>query len=243
MDSNIAIEVKGLKYSYPDSTQALDNASFTVFSGEKVAIIGPNGAGKSTFLFHLIGILSDSGSVTVQGIPVQKSTLRQIRKRIGFVFQNPEDQLFCPTVYEDVAFGPVQFKLSEEEIQNRVAEALEVVGLSHAAHKSPLRMSLGEQKSAALATALALKPEILIMDEPSSNLDPKHRRILINFLKAYSGTLLIATHDLDFAAEICSKAAVMYEGTITTQDSAREILTDRELLEQYDLELPLGSHF
>jgi len=237
------IDISRLSYTYPDGTPALDNISLKVFRQEKVAVIGSNGAGKSTLLLHLNGILRGNGSVSVNGRKIEKSTLKQVRRRVGFVFQNPEDQLFSQTVFEDVAFGPAQFGLSPEETGARVSEALHRVGLSGFEERSPFKMSFGEQKLVSLATALAMEPEILVLDEPGSNLDPRHRRNFVNFLKQYRQTLIIATHDLDFAAEVCPRTLLLYRGRIVADSPARDMLTDRSLLEKYDLELPLGSHF
>jgi len=246
LKDNTIIEISGLSYTYPDGTNALNSVSCSIGTGEKVAVIGPNGAGKSTLLLTLIGVLKGSGMIKVGGIAVGKKTLKEIRRMIGFVFQEPEDQLFSLTVFEDVAFGPAQFGIplsGTEGLQRIVSRSLEIVGLPGIEHKKPIQLSSGEKKLVSLATALALEPKILILDEPSSNLDSKHRRRLLQFLQNYDETILIATHDLDFAAELCERCIVLHEGTIKADGAAPGILTDQSLLELCDLELPLGNYF
>ncbi|MFC1729097.1 energy-coupling factor ABC transporter ATP-binding protein [candidate division KSB1 bacterium] len=243
MGYDIAIDISDLSYSYPDSLKALDTISLRISPGENVAIIGPNGAGKSTLLLHFNGILSGTGSVRINGTPVTKKSVRQVRKTVGYVFQNPEDQLFLPTLFDDISFGPVQYGLSEEEIRQRVTEILTRFDLTGIANRSSFNLSFGEQKLASLATALVMEPEILVLDEPSSNLDSKHRRELLNILKNSSQTIVIATHDLDFAAELCERSIVLFKGKITADGESRDILTDKELLEENGLELPFGSYF
>ena len=243
MKDNTIIEISGLSYTYPDGTNALNSVSCSIRTREKVAVIGPNGAGKSTLLLTLIGVLKGSGMIKVGGIAVGKKTLKEIRRMVGFVFQEPEDQLFSLTVFEDVAFGPAQFGITAEGLQRIVSRSLEIVGLPGIEHKKPIQLSSGEKKLVSLATALALEPKILILDEPSSNLDLKHRRRLLQFLQNYDETILIATHDLDFAAELCERCIVLHEGTIKADGAAAGILTDQSLLESCDLELPLGNYF
>lgn len=243
MKDNNIIEISGLSYSYSDGTEALNNVSFVIGTGEKVAVIGPNGAGKSTLLLTLIGIIKGSGTIKVGGITLGKKTLNDIRRMVGFVFQDPEDQLFSLTVFEDIAFGPAQFGKTAEELERIVSRSLDSVGLPGVEYKKPIQLSSGEKKLVSLATALALEPKILILDEPGSNIDPKHRRKVLQFLRNYDESILIATHDLDFAAESCDRCIVLHEGTIKADGAAADILTDQSLLESYDLELPLGNYF
>ncbi|MFC1477300.1 energy-coupling factor ABC transporter ATP-binding protein [candidate division KSB1 bacterium] len=238
-----AVDISGLMYTYPDAIKALDDVSLCVHAGEKVAVIGPNGAGKSTLLMHMNGILNGTGSVIIGGIEVKKSTLKQVRKLVGFVFQNPEDQLFSATVFDDIAFGLIQFGLPKDTIHKKVEEVLEHTGIQGIENRSPFRLSYGQQKMAALATVLVLDPHILVLDEPGSNLDPKHRRKLLDFLKNDPTTIVIATHDLDFAAELCDRTLILYNGKIVADGKSRDILSDKPLLEKYDLELPLGSYY
>lgn len=246
MKNNTIIEISGLSYTYPDGTNALNGVSYSIKTGEKTAVIGPNGAGKSTLLLTLIGVIQGSGIIKIGGITAGKKTLKEIRRMVGFVFQEPEDQLFSLTVFEDVAFGPAQFGIplsGTEELRRVVSRSLETVGLPGIEHKKSIQLSSGEKKLVSLATALALEPKILILDEPGSNLDPKNRRRLLRFLQNYNETILIATHDLDFAAELCERCIVLHKGTIKADGAAAGILTDKSLLESYDLELPLGNYF
>ncbi|MFC1553573.1 energy-coupling factor ABC transporter ATP-binding protein [candidate division KSB1 bacterium] len=243
MDPNIIVQTKDLSYKYPNGTAALENISLEIKEREKIAVLGPNGAGKSTLLLSLIGILKAGGDIHVNGLNVEKRTLKQIRRSIGFVFQDPDDQLFSPTVYDDIAFGPAQFDGNPENITSKVDNVLQLLNISHLKDKRPVELSSGEKKSVSLATALVLEPKILILDEPSSSLDPKHRRQILNFLIDYQKTIIIATHDLDFAAELCDRCLILHKGKVVADDSTQKILTNKELLESNDLELPLGQHF
>lgn len=218
----------------------LDDVSFALRRGERVALIGPNGAGKSTLLRALVGVQSFDGSIIVDGITLSPSTAREVRSRIGIVFQNPDDQLFSPTVGDDVAFGPAALGLHRSEVQSRVQIALEQVGLTDAADFNPIQLSFGERRRAAIATVLSMQPALLAMDEPASNLDPLHRRRLIDWLNAQSDlTLLLASHDLDMVAETCDRVLLLSR-SIAADGRAHDILSDSTLLAQHGLEPPLG---
>ncbi|GAK55686.1 cobalt ABC transporter ATPase subunit [Candidatus Vecturithrix granuli] len=237
--SHHIIEIHNLEYAYPDGTLALRGASFRITHGESVALIGANGAGKSTLLLHLNGCLTPTkGSVRIGDIPVMKSTLPTIRRTVGMVFQNPDDQLFMPTVYDDVAFGPLNLGLPVEEIEKRVKDALSLVGLAHIKEKSPYRLSAGQKRSVAIATVLSTSPNILVMDEPSSNLDPKSRRNLINLLKTFTHTKIIATHDLDMVLDLCERTIILHQGQIMADGATVELFQDVGLLEESHLEQP-----
>ncbi len=229
------VEVKDLHYRYPEGIEALKGVSFEVEEGESVGIIGPNGAGKSTLLLHLNGILmgySSSGSdpVRIKGIPVRRETLKQVRKIVGVVFQDPNDQLFSPTVFEDVAFGPLNLGLSPEEVEERVRKALEAVGMVGYENRSPHHLSLGEKKRIAIATVLAMAPEILVLDEPTANLDPMGKWELTELLRSLHYTKVIASHDLEFVGKICNKVVVINSGKVLASGPASQILRDQKLL-------------
>jgi cobalt transport protein ATP-binding subunit len=241
MSRRVIIDVDNVHFSYPDGHEVLKGLSCRIEEGEKVALIGPNGAGKSTFMSHLNGVqLPVSGRVTVDGIDVRKETLKQIRRKVGIVFQDPDDQLFCPTVFDDVAFGPLNLGLPKEEIEARVREALGVVGLQGFEERSSFHLSFGERKRLALATVLSYQPEILVFDEPSTNMDPLNRRNLISWLKDSDRTVLLCTHDLDIALEVCNRCLLLVDGRIAADGPSAEILYDRHLLENNKLELPLA---
>jgi len=233
--------VRNLKFSYPDGHEAIKDISFTIHHGESVGIIGANGSGKSTLLMLMMGVLfPDKGEVIAGDIPVTKKTLAMIRQRLGLVFQEPDDQLFMTTVFDDVAFGPRNYNLDENEVKARVEEALQMVGIPHLKDRAPFRLSGGEKRSAAIACVLSMKPDVLIMDEPSSGLDPKSRRRLINILKGFSHTKIITSHDLDMVLETCGRVIVLRDGKVAADGTASEILTNGELLEECGLELPLS---
>jgi len=239
--SHHIIQANNLKYTYPDGRQALNDVTFQIVHGESVGIVGANGAGKSTLLLHLVGVLfPDEGEVRVGEIPVIKKTLPVIRQSVGMVFQNPDDQLFMTTVYDDVAFGPRNYKLPEEEVEKRVKNSLETVGILHLMDRPPYKLSGGEKRAAAIATVLAMQPDLLIMDEPSSALDPKSRRRLITLLQRFEHTKIIATHDLDMVLELCERTIVLSDGKVITDGPTKEILTNEELMEKCGLETPLG---
>jgi len=239
--SHHIIQAGNLKYTYPDGRQALNGVTFQIVHGESVGIVGANGAGKSTLLMHLVGVLfPDEGEISVGEVPVIKKTLPVIRQSVGMVFQDPDDQLFMTTVYDDVAFGPRNYKLPGEEVEKRVKNALETVGILHLMDRPPYKLSGGEKRAAAIATVLAMKPDILVMDEPSSALDPKSRRRLITLLQRFAHTKIIATHDLDMVLELCERTIILNDGKIVTDGPTLEILTNEELMEKCGLEMPLG---
>lgn len=236
-----ALEVRGLAFSYPDGSPALRGVDLTIARGERVALLGPNGAGKTTLVLHLNGILRpQGGSVVVGGLPVAPEHLREIRRRVGIVFQDPDDQLFMPTVREDVAFGPANLGLRGEALEARVRAALEAVGMAEHADRAPHHLSFGQRRRVAVATVLAMEPEILVLDEPSSNLDPAGRRELADILRGLEITILMVTHDLPYALELCPRAVVMNHGEIVADGPTREILGDAALMRANRLELPFG---
>jgi cobalt/nickel transport system ATP-binding protein len=239
--SHHSIEVRDLAFAYPDGTRALAGVSFRITHGESVAIVGANGAGKSTLLMHLNGLNHpEAGCVEIGDVPVTKATLPDVRKTVGTVFQDPDDQLFMPTVYEDVAFGPMNLRLPEETIGARVTDALERVGVLGLKDRPPYRLSGGEKRAVAIATVLAMCPSILVLDEPSSNLDPRARRRLIELLATFEHTKLIATHDLDMALVLCERTIVLHEGAVRADGPTHEIFADEALLAECSLERPLS---
>lgn len=239
--SHHKLEVRNIHFSYPDGQAAVKNMCFTIHHGEAVGIIGANGAGKSTLLMLLMGVLfPKEGEVLVGDVHITKKTLPMIRQRLGMVFQDPEDQLFMTTVYDDVAFGPRNYKLHEKEVESRVLEALEMVGIPHLKDRAPFKLSGGEKRCAAIASVLSMHPDILIMDEPTAALDPKARRKLINLLKTFEHTKLITSHDLDMVLETCTRIIVIKNGEIVADGETKKILTDAELLDSCGLEMPLS---
>jgi len=238
--SHHLVEARGLTHVYEDDTVALRDVSFRITHGESVAIIGANGAGKSTLLMHLNGHLTpSSGEVRIGETPLTKETLPAIRRTVGLVFQDPDDQLFMPTVYDDVAFGPRNQGLPEAEVDRRVREALECVGVWTVRAKPPYRLSGGEKKRVAIAGVLAMAPDILVMDEPTSGLDPRARRHLIGLLAEFSHTRIFTSHDLDMVLELCPRTIVLFEGAVMADGPTREIFTDDALLARCELERPL----
>ena len=239
--SHHTISVRDLGFAYPDGTRALDGVSFEVGHGEAIAVVGANGAGKSTLLLHLNGLLTpEHGSIDIGGIPVTRGTLGEIRRTVGMVFQDPDDQLFMPTVAEDVGFGPVNLGLPAEDVAARVREALSRVDAEHLSERPPYRLSGGEKRAVAIATVLAMEPNILVLDEPSSGLDPQARRRLIGLLASFAHTRIIATHDLDLAAELCERTIVMSKGRLVADRPTAQVFADDELLAAGGLERPLG---
>ncbi len=239
--SHHIVEVEGLAYRYPDGTQALRGLSFRVVHGEAVAVVGANGAGKSTLLLHLNGYLTpQAGRVRIGDFPLTKQTIPEVRKTVGMVFQDPDDQLFMPTVNDDVAFGPLNLGLPPEEVEKRVAGALERVGALGLRERPPYHLSGGEKRSVAIATVLAMSPDILVMDEPSSNLDPGARRRLIRLLQSFEHTKILATHDLDLVLELCHRTIVIREGQVAADGPTAEIFRDEALLAACGLEKPLS---
>ncbi|OQA99059.1 MAG: Cobalt import ATP-binding protein CbiO [Spirochaetes bacterium ADurb.Bin218] len=239
--SHHIVQAEDLHYTYPDGKFALQGLSFLITHGESVAIIGANGAGKSTLLMHLNGvILPQKGMVRIGEMPVTRETLPNIRRTVGTVFQDSDDQLFMPTVFDDVAFGPLNLGFPKEEVEKKVRETLEKVGALHLINRATHRLSGGEKRSVAIATVLAMAPDILVMDEPTSNLDPKSRRNLIELLKSFTHTKIIATHDLDMAMDLCTRTIVLSEGKIIADGPTSDILINEQLLHKSHLEKPLS---
>jgi cobalt/nickel transport system ATP-binding protein len=236
-----AVDARGLTHRYPDGHVALDGIDLHVEHGERVAVLGPNGAGKTTFMLHLNGLLTAaSGELEVAGLTVERRSLQELRARVGLVFQDPDDQLFMPTVGEDVAFGPLNMGLEGDEVARRVGAALSAVRMERAVERAPHQLSQGERRRVAIATVLAMEPRLLVLDEPSANLDPRARRELLELLAEIDRTMLIVTHDLPFAAEICERAVILAAGRVVADGPAEEILADAGLLAAHDLELPAG---
>jgi len=239
---NAAVEITNLKYRYHDGTEALRGVSFRVAPGECVALLGPNGSGKSTLLLHLNGILpeklSGNGAVKILGELVDAQNIETIRRQVGLVFQDPDDQLFCPTVQEDVAFGPQQLGLSETEISARVEKSLAQVGLAGFGHRATHHLSHGEKRRVCLAGVLACEPTILILDEPTSDLDPRGRREFKALLRQIPATKLIATHDLELAVELCARTMVLDHGEIVADGPTVRLLNDEGLMLAHGLECP-----
>ncbi len=230
-----AIKIKNLSFSYPDGQSALVNIDLTVHQGESVAIIGPNGAGKSTLLLHLNGILQNNGAIKILGQQINGKNLKWARRKVGLVFQNPDDQLFSLTVFDDVAFGPVNLGCSEAEIRQRVTQALEWVGMAGFEQRAPHHLSIGEKKRIAIATVLSMNPEILVIDEPTSNLDPRSKWSLIALLKELPVTKIIATHDLELVQALCSRTIVLDCGRVMADGPTTHILADIPLLQAHGL--------
>ena len=236
-----AIDVTALIHAYPDGREALAGVDLRIAPGERVALLGPNGAGKTTLVLHLNGVLTaGSGSVTVSGTTVAKDTLREVRRRVGIVFQDPDDQLFMPTVAQDVAFGPANFGVRGDELTARVAAALAAVDMAEHAERAPSHLSGGQRRRVALATVLACDPDVLVLDEPSANLDPVARRELAQTLATPPTTMLLVTHDLPYAAQLCTRAVVLDAGRVVADGDVHEVLGDAELLAAHRLELPWG---
>ncbi|MHB1421147.1 MAG: energy-coupling factor ABC transporter ATP-binding protein [Bacillota bacterium] len=239
--SHHMIEVKDLHYIYPDGHKAVNGLSFEIHHGESIGIIGANGAGKSTLLMLLMGVLFPyKGEVRVGEVLVTKKTLPIIRQRMGMVFQDPDDQLFMTTVYNDVAFGPRNYKLEEKEVEKRVLQALEMVGILHLKDRAPFKLSGGEKRAAAIASVLSMQPDILVMDEPTSALDPKSRRRLMNLLSSFEHTKIITSHDLAMVYELCTRTIVIKDGEIAAVGPTSEIMVNAELLDACGLEMPLS---
>lgn len=239
--STPVLDVRGLAFAYPDGHQALFGVDLHVHQGERVALLGPNGAGKTTLVHHLNGILTGgAGSVAVSGLPVTKKNLKEIRRRVGVVFQDPDDQLFMPTVREDVAFGPKNLGLRSAELDAVVMDALARVGMEAYADRPPHHLSFGQRRRVAVATVLAMSPEILVLDEPSSNLDPASRRELAEILVSLDITLLMVTHDLPYALQLCERSIVLSDGVVAADGPTYDVLTDEALMRAHRLELPFG---
>lgn len=236
-----SVSVSDLHYAYPDGRVALAGVDLEVPAGQRMAVIGANGAGKSTLALHINGILSPAqGTVSVGGVTVEEATLTEIRRRVGFVFQDSNDQLFMPTVEEDVAFGPANSGVAGADLEETVSVAMRSVGVEELRARPPHHLSGGEKRRAAVATVLAMAPDVLVLDEPSAGLDPRGRRDLLEILQPLDATLIVVTHDLALALELCPMSAVMAEGRIVAKGPTVEILGDEPLLEASGLELPLG---
>jgi len=237
--SHHIVEVRDLCFAYPDGTEALKGVSFRITHGESVALIGANGAGKSTLLLHFNGYLMPTrGEVRIGDTPLTHQTLAAARRAVGMVFQDPDDQLFMPTVFEDIAFGPLNAGLPAAEVEQRVALALERVNMAHLQGRPPYRLSAGEKRAVAIATVLAMAPDILVMDEPSSHLDPRGRRRLIELLQSFEHTKIIATHDLELVVELCSRVIVLDGGKVVAEGPTVELLNDEVLMLAHGLERP-----
>ncbi len=233
--------VEDVAFAYPEGHQGLFGVDLRLEAGERVALLGPNGAGKTTLVLHLNGILrAGRGRVGVAGLPVGKPSLQEVRRRVGIVFQDPDDQLFMPTVAEDVAFGPANFGYAGPELAARVEDALATVGMTEHRDRSPLHLSGGQRRRVALATGLACDPEILVLDEPSANLDPVARRELADVLLDLDATMLMVTHDLPYALQLCPRSVVLDDGVVVADGPTRELLADTQLLRRHRLELPYG---
>lgn len=233
------LQFRDVHYRYPNGYEALCGVSFRISHGQKVAVVGANGAGKSTLLLHTDGLLlPTSGQVVMGGIAVTRKTLPAVRRSVGLVFQDPDNQLFMPTVEEDVAFGPSNMGLTAEEIEQRVSEALASVDASDLRRNAPFTLSGGQKRRVAIATVLAMDPSVLVMDEPTSNLDPRARRQIINLIGSFPHTTLIATHDLDMVLDLCERTIVMSGGRIAADDATERVFGDRRLLQECGLEVP-----
>jgi len=234
-----AVKIEKLEYIYPDGTKALNGIDLDIFNGETVGLIGPNGAGKSTLLLHLNGILRGSGHVKIKGLEIIDKNLDTIRTKVGLVFQDPEDQLFMPTVFDDVAFGPINMGLGKEKVKGVVKEALLEVDVADLVNRISHHLSFGEKKRVSIATILSMGPEIMALDEPTSNLDPKARYDLMLLLKGIGKTKIIASHDLDMILDICDRVVMLDKGTIVANGDAKKILSNVSLLEKHSLLPPL----
>jgi len=229
------IEIADLVFSYPDGKLALDGINLRVNAGERVALIGANGAGKSTLLFHLNGILNGQGSIRIDGLELNRTNVKRIRALTGLVFQNPDDQLFSTTVFEDVAYGPIYQGFDKSAVEEKVTQALSAVGMSAYRERNPYHLSEGEKKRIAIAAVLSMQPRILVLDEPSAGLDPRSRRELIELLSSLPLTLLFATHDLNMARQLSTRTVLLHEGRIIADDRTEAILTDNQLLFDHNL--------
>jgi len=235
---NTAVQITNLSFSYPDETKALENISFSLEEGESLGIIGPNGAGKSTLLLHLNGVLKKDGAIRIFGEVIGKQNIKKIRGKVGLVFQDPNDQLFMPTVFDDVAFGPLNLGMEKEKIKEKVTNTLAQLGLAGYEAKNPSHLSLGERKKVSLATVLVMEPQLIVLDEPTANLDPGSKKSFIHTLKKINKTKITASHDMDAICDLCTRVILMNKGRIVAQGNAENILRDKELLEANNLEVP-----
>ena len=239
--SHLIVEFQDVHFRYPDGTAALNGISLKITHGESVGIVGANGSGKSTLLMHTNGyLLPQSGTITIGDSPLDKKTRQEIRRKVGLIFQNPDDQLFMPTVFDDVAFGPLNLGLDEASVQERVCKALQMVSSLALQDKPPHHLSCGQKSAVAIASVMAMEPDILAMDEPAANLDPRSRRSLIRLLKSFRHSKIIASHDLDLILDVCERCIVIGNGIVVADGPSAEILSNRTLLEENSLELPLS---
>ncbi len=239
--STPVIELRGVAHAYPGGHQSLFGVDLHIHEGERVALLGPNGAGKTTLVLHLNGILTPgAGTVQVGGLEVTKDNLAEVRRRVGIVFQDPDDQLFMPTVRDDVAFGPRNLGLSGDELDVAVEDALRAVDVLDLVDRAPHHLSFGQRRRVAVATVLAMSPDILVLDEPSSNLDPSSRRELAEILQALPLTMLMVTHDLPYAAQLCERSVVLSGGVVVADGQTLALLADDDLMSRHRLELPWG---
>ena len=235
------LKINNLSYTYPDGHKALNDINFSIDQGESICVLGPNGAGKTTLILHLNGILGNlTGEIEVDGLKYTPENIGEIRKTVGVVFQDPDDQLFMPTVLEDVMFGPKNFGYTNEESEKNAVQALKMVGMNDSQDRAPHHLSFGQKRKVAIATVLASKPKLLVLDEPASNLDPASRRDLIEILKNLDISIILVTHDLPMALEICKRSLILNEGTIKEDSLTKAILQNEQLMKENRLELPYG---
>ncbi|MFH0777975.1 MAG: ATP-binding cassette domain-containing protein [Candidatus Eisenbacteria bacterium] len=232
------VQIESLSFTYPDGTKALDGISLDVCEGECVGLIGPNGAGKTTLLLHLNGILRGNGRVIVDGVEVSEKSLRVIRQKVGVVFQDPDDQLFSLTVSDDIAFGPISMKLPRGEVATRVEAAVRHAGLEGLEGKAPNRLSFGQKKKASLAAVLSMRPRVIALDEPTSNMDPRSRRGFLRLIGGLDATKILSTHDIESVLELCDRVVVLDAGRVVALGETRELLADRALMEAHGLDVP-----
>ena len=236
-----AIDIENFSYKYPDGTVALSDITLNVEHGRKVALIGPNGAGKSTLLLAMAGFVKGDGRVFIDGLEINRKNLKQIRTWVGSCLENPDDQLFMPTLFDDVAFGPLNMGLDTERVKERVTGALQTVGLAEMGDKAPHHLSAGQKRAAAIATILAMEPKIITLDEPDGSLDPRNRNNLIKLLKSLTQTLIIATCNMNFAAALSDRAVLLDKGRIISDGEAKRIMWDSKLMNEHGLEVPTIS--
>jgi cobalt transport protein ATP-binding subunit len=239
IEEGVILQISDLNFTYPSGRQALDDVSLNLEKGEKIALVGHNGSGKSTLMLNIIGILRGEGQILVGGLELTEENLPLIRSKVGLVFQNPDDQLFSPTVFEDVGFGPLHMGYSEEEAKARVLSALAAVGMEEFGERLSYHLSAGEKKRVAIATVLAMEPDLIILDEPSAGLDPRARRSLITLLGVLPQTLLVATHDLLMVRELLPRTIILDSGRVVVDGSTKEILEDENILSKHGLEMPI----
>lgn len=233
-----AIELRNFSYSYPDGTAALSDITLSIEHGQRVALIGPNGAGKSTLLLAMAGFVKGTGKVFIDGLEIKRKNLKKIRTLLGSCLENPDDQLFMPRLFDDIAFGPLNMGLEAEQVQARVVDALETAGLADMADKAPHHLSAGQKRAAAIATILSMAPKVITLDEPDGSLDPRSRKSLIKLLAELPQTLVIATCNMTFAAAITDRAVLLDKGRIVADDDAKKIMSDSDLMTEHGLEVP-----